>query len=45
MIAVGGEHVANLSEFHEALAKYDLEEGVRLRLKTEGMQRFIFLKK
>jgi serine protease Do len=45
VIAVGSDRVTSLSEFREALAKHDLEKGVRLRLKTEGMQRFVFLKR
>jgi len=45
IIAVGGDRVTNLGEFRQALSSSDLERGVRLRVKTEGMQRFVFLKR
>jgi len=45
VLAVGTERVRSLSEFRRILAQHDLEKGVRLRLKTEGMQRFVYLKK
>ncbi len=45
VVAVGPDRVATLSEFREALARHELEKGVRLRLRTEGMQRFVFLKR
>lgn len=45
IIAVGGRRVENLREFRAALAEHDLDRGVRLRVKTEGAQRFVFLKR
>ena len=45
IVAVGDTRITNVNDFHEALAKLDLNSGVRLRIKTEGMQRFVFLKR
>jgi len=45
IISVGRDRIGNLSEFRHALVEQDLEKGVRLRVKTEGMQRFVFLKR
>jgi serine protease Do len=45
IISVGGERIGNLTEFHRALADRDLDQGVRLRVKSDGMQRFVFLKR
>jgi serine protease Do len=45
IIAVGGDRVTDLGEFRKALSALDLKRGVRLRVKTEGMQRFVFLKR
>jgi S1-C subfamily serine protease len=45
IISVGGDRVGNLSDFRHALASRDLDKGVRLRVKTEGMQRLVFLKR
>ena len=45
IISVGSDRVGNLSYFRHALASQDLDKGVRLRVKTEGMQRFVFLKR
>ena len=45
IITVDGKRVTNLSEFRRALSALDLKRGARLRVKTEGMQRFVFLKR
>ena len=45
IISVGDRPVENASEFYAALRTHDLSEGVRLRVKSQGMQRFVFLKK
>jgi len=41
--AVESARAGNLTDFHEAVVKLDLDKGVRLHLKTEGMQRFVLL--
>jgi serine protease Do len=45
IFSVGGEPVENLSEFRSAMAKHDLDQGVRLKVKTRGASRYVFLKK
>ena len=45
VLAVGTVRVTSLAAFRKELAKHDLDEGVRLRLRTEGMQRFVFLRR
>jgi serine protease Do len=45
IVSVGGDPITDLSSFHDAMAKQDLTQGVRLQVKTEGLKRFIFLKK
>jgi len=37
--------VTSVPEFRAALARHDLSQGVRLRVKNENMQRFVILKK
>lgn len=44
IIAMEGVGFGNLSELRSVLAQHDLAEGVRMRVKTKGMQRFVFLK-
>jgi len=45
IVAVGGRSVTSVPEFRAALARHDLSQGVRLRVKNENMQRFVILKK
>jgi serine protease Do len=45
VLSVGSDAVNTVSDFKEAMAKHNLDEGVRLRLKTGGVQRFVFLKR
>jgi serine protease Do len=45
VIAVGDRSVEDAADFRAALAEHDLKQGVRLRVKTQGMQRFVFMKR
>lgn len=45
IVGVGDRRVSDLRDFKAAIRAYDLESGVRLRVKTDGVQRFVFLKK
>ena len=44
IVAVGGLSIADVADFRKAMDEQDLEEGVRLQVKREGMRRFVFLK-
>jgi len=45
VVSVGGEPVKNMNDFRAAMKKQGLATGVRLQLKTEGMKRFVFIKR
>lgn len=45
IIAVGDRDVASETEFREALAAHDLSQGVRLRVQSGGVLRFVLLAK
>jgi serine protease Do len=45
VLAVGRERVRSVSDFRVAMRDADLDRGVRLRLNSRGMQRFVFLKR
>jgi len=45
IFSVAGESVENVSDFRAALAKQDLDQGVRLKVKTRGASRYVFLKR
>ncbi len=42
---VGRQAVSNVTDFNGAMRDYNLDKGVRLQVRTQGMQRFVFLKK
>jgi serine protease Do len=44
IVAVGDEPVRDTGDLQQLLADADLEEGVRLRVMTGNMQRFVFLR-
>ncbi|MCB9850778.1 MAG: DegQ family serine endoprotease [Phycisphaerales bacterium] len=45
IISVGGNQITDLKDFHNAMKQQDLSEGVRIQVKTDGLKRFIFLRK
>lgn len=45
IIAVGDEPIEDAGELRKALSEADLNAGVRLRVLTDGMQRFVILKR
>ena len=45
ILEVDGRPVDSVNGFYAALRERDIKDGVRLRVKTQGMQRFVFLKK
>ncbi len=45
IVNVGGDRVTDVGSFHDAMAKRDLSQGVRLQVKTEGLKRFVFLRR
>jgi serine protease Do len=42
--SVQGQDVEDVDDFRDVLRRYDLTEGVRLNVLTEGTKRFAFLK-
>ncbi len=44
IISVGNTAVSSVSEFRKQLDKEDLKKGVRLRVESQGFQRFVFLR-
>jgi serine protease Do len=42
--SVGGQDIANVKEFRDAMAKQKASEGVRLTIVREGSKRFVFLR-
>jgi S1-C subfamily serine protease len=45
IIAVGDDSVASLADFRAAIAGRDLDKGVRLQVRSDGTQRYAFLKR
>jgi serine protease Do len=45
IVTVGSTPIEDLADFSAALRTLDLDAGVRLRVMTDGMQRFVFLKR
>ena len=43
IVAVGDQPVRTVVDFRKAIEKQDLEQGVRLRVVTNGIGRFAFL--
>ncbi len=44
ILSIDGNEVADAGAFNAALASADLKKGVRLRVKTGGLTRFVFIK-
>ena len=42
--AIDGKSVANSEAFRKAVGKSSQQQGVRMRIKRDGNQRFVFLK-
>lgn len=45
IVAVGSSEIDDLTDFRSELSQRDLDDGVRLTVLTQGMQRFVFLKR
>ena len=45
IVGVGTQRVHDMDDFRSALGTYDLDAGVRLRVKSSGMQRYVLLKR
>jgi hypothetical protein len=41
---VGSTPIADLPDFREAIKEEDLQRGIRMQVKREGVRRFVFLK-
>lgn len=44
IVSVGSKAVNNVNEFKKLIDKEDIKKGVRLRVETQGFQRFVFLR-
>jgi serine protease Do len=44
IVAVGTTRIDDLADFREAMKEEDVEHGIRMQVKREGFQRFVFLK-
>ncbi|MFQ5749019.1 MAG: DegQ family serine endoprotease [Planctomycetota bacterium] len=44
IVAVNGTRIHGMKSFHKALQNADLKEGVRMRIRSQGVQRFVFLR-
>ena len=44
IVAVGTARIDDLADFREAMKEEDVERGIRMQVKREGFQRFVFLK-
>jgi S1-C subfamily serine protease len=45
IVSVGGDRITDLRSYRDAMAKQDLSRGVRMQAETEGLKRFILLRK
>jgi serine protease Do len=45
IVAIGNSSIDNLADFRAALKDADLDAGIRMQLKREGVRRFVFLKR
>ncbi len=45
IFSVGGKPVENVRDFYTALREQDLDRGVRIKVKTQGASRYVFLKR
>lgn len=44
IVSINGEKISSLEQFYKVLDAMDLKKGSRMVVKTEGMERFVFLK-
>ncbi|MBN2130036.1 MAG: DegQ family serine endoprotease [Sedimentisphaerales bacterium] len=44
IVAVGTTRINDLTDFREAMKEEDVKRGVRMQVKREGIQRFVFMK-
>jgi len=44
IVSVAGSKIADVSDFREAMKEQDVKRGIRMQVKREGMQRFVFIK-
>jgi len=44
IVAVGTKRINDLSDFREAIKEEDVKSGIRMQVKREGFQRFVFMK-
>ncbi len=44
IVAVGTARIGDLGDFREAMQESDVRRGIRMQVKREGVQRFVFLK-
>ena len=44
IVAVGTTRINDLSDFREAMKEEDVKSGIRMQVKREGLQRFVFMK-
>ena len=44
VIAIDGRTIQRIEDFREAMRSYDPENGIRMRVERDGVQRFVFLK-
>jgi serine protease Do len=44
IVAVGAARIGDLGDFREAMRESDVRRGIRMQVKREGVQRFVFLK-
>lgn len=45
IVDINGQRIRSLSDFREALRKFDLKQGIRLTVKSGDVQRFVFIQK
>ncbi|GAB4157083.1 MAG: DegQ family serine endoprotease [Planctomycetaceae bacterium] len=45
IVAIGGSPVTNLKDFQKLMKSQDLKKGVRFQVETQGVKRFVFLRK
>jgi serine protease Do len=44
IVAVGTRRINDLADFREAMKEKDVNSGIRMQVKREGFQRFVFMK-
>ncbi len=44
IVAINGTRIHGVKGFHKALQNTDLKEGLRMRIRSDGVQRFVFLR-